>query len=175
MVCEVTIGPRSYRVELERVERPRGTGPVEESEWNVRLDGRLIPVKSVRINGNTLSLILDGRSLAVRLSRTRAGGEIFLGGRAYEYTLRDPRSRLSQTRTRTTEAGEQKITASMPGRVVRVLAHPGEAIQIGQGILVIEAMKMQNVVRSSKDGALKKLLVAEGANVNAGEVLAVIE
>jgi pyruvate carboxylase subunit B len=73
------------------------------------------------------------------------------------------------------QAGEQKITASMPGRVVRVLARPGEAIRIGQGIVVIEAMKMQNVVRSPKDGALKKLLVAEGANVNAGEVLAVIE
>jgi biotin carboxyl carrier protein len=175
MVCEVTVGSRSYRVELERVAPPGGKGLVQESEWNVGLEGRRIPVKSVRINGNTLSLILDGRSLAVRLDRTRAGGQIFLRGRAYEYTLRDPRSLPSQARARMSQAGEQKITASMPGRVVRVLARPGEAIRIGQGIVVIEAMKMQNVVRSPKDGALKKLLVAEGANVNAGEVLAVIE
>jgi biotin carboxyl carrier protein len=58
---------------------------------------------------------------------------------------------------------------------VRVLAQAGEAIRTGQGILVIEAMKMQNEVRSPKDGALKKLLVTVGATVIAGEVLAVIE
>jgi len=175
MVCEVTVGSRSYRVELERIEPPAGGGRAQESEWNVRLEGRRIPVKSVRINGNTLSLILDGRSLAVRFAGTRAGGQVFLRGRAYEYTLRDPRSLPNQARARISEAGEQKITASMPGRVVRVLARPGAAIRMGEGLLVIEAMKMQNLVRAPKDGALKKLLVAEGATVNAGEVLAVIE
>jgi len=175
MVCEVTVGPRSYRVELERVEPPGLPGPAEESEWNVRLGERRILVKAVRINANTLSVILDGRSLAVRLGRTAAGGQIFLRGRAYEYTLSDPRSLPSQTRARISQDGEQKITSSMPGRVLRVLARPGEAIRSGQGILVIEAMKMQNEVRSPKDGALKKLLVTVGATVNAGEVLAVIE
>ncbi|MBO0911797.1 MAG: hypothetical protein J2P13_08395 [Acidobacteria bacterium] len=175
MVCEVTVGSRSYRLELERVDEARGREPARESDWNVRLEGRRIPVKSVRINGHTLSLILDGRSLQVRVGHTRSGGQIFLGGRAYDCTVSDPRSRAGKARPSTTESGEQKITSSMPGRVVRVLAQPGAAIRIGQGILVIEAMKMQNEVRSPKDGALKKLLVAEGANVNAGEVLAVIE
>jgi len=175
MVCEVTVGLRSYRVEVERVEPPRGMGPARESEWEVRIEGRRIRVRSVRIDGDTLSLILDGRSLAVRVARSGRGGEIFLGGRAYGYALGDPRSRPGGERVPASEAGEQKIAASMPGRVVRVLARTGEAVRLGQGILVIEAMKMQNEVRSPKDGALKKLLVAEGANVNAGEVLALIE
>jgi biotin carboxyl carrier protein len=63
----------------------------------------------------------------------------------------------------------------MPGKVVRVLARAGEVIQAGQGILVIEAMKMQNEVRAPKAGTLKSIVAQQGANVNAGEVLATIE
>jgi biotin carboxyl carrier protein len=63
----------------------------------------------------------------------------------------------------------------MPGKVVRIVAAVGDQIKAGQGILVIEAMKMQNEVRSPKDGQLKKVLVRQGANVLAGEVLAIIE
>ena len=63
----------------------------------------------------------------------------------------------------------------MPGKVVRIAVSVGDQIAAGQGILVIEAMKMQNEVRSPKEGQLKKLLVREGANVIAGEVLAIIE
>ena len=63
----------------------------------------------------------------------------------------------------------------MPGKVVRVLAREGENVQAGQGIIVIEAMKMQNEIKSPKAGTLQKVLAREGANVNPGEVLAVIE
>jgi biotin carboxyl carrier protein len=88
--------------------------------------------------------------------------------------VRDPRS-LRRKRAGLAEAGEQKLTASMPGKVVRIIANLGDQITAGQGVLVIEAMKMQNEVRSPKDGQLKKLLVRQGANVVAGEVLAIIE
>jgi biotin carboxyl carrier protein len=63
----------------------------------------------------------------------------------------------------------------MPGKVVRVLSREGDSIEAGQGIIVVEAMKMQNEIKSAKAGTLRKLLVREGANVNAGEVLAVID
>jgi len=63
----------------------------------------------------------------------------------------------------------------MPGKVVRVLAREGENVQAGQGIIVLEAMKMQNEIKSPKAGTLQKVLAREGANVNPGEVLAVIE
>ena len=62
----------------------------------------------------------------------------------------------------------------MPGKVVRVLVAAGEPIEAGQGIAVVEAMKMQNEVRSPKTGSVERLFVAEGQTVNAGEVLATI-
>jgi biotin carboxyl carrier protein len=71
--------------------------------------------------------------------------------------------------------GRQEILAPMPGKVVRLLATVGDAVELGQGLLVVEAMKMQNEIRSPKSGKLERLLVKEGQNVNAGEVLAWVE
>jgi len=59
--------------------------------------------------------------------------------------------------------------------VVRVLARPGDTVEAGQGILVVEAMKMQNEMKSPKDGIVQKILAAEGSAVNAGDTLAIIE
>ncbi len=71
--------------------------------------------------------------------------------------------------------GRQQVTAPMPGKVVRVLVSEGDAVEAGQGLLVVEAMKMQNEIRSPKNGKVEKLLAREGLAVNAGDVLAWVE
>jgi biotin carboxyl carrier protein len=63
----------------------------------------------------------------------------------------------------------------MPGKVVRILLHQGDEVEAGTGVLVVEAMKMQNEVKSPKKGTIQKILVSEGAAVNAGDVLAIVE
>ncbi len=63
----------------------------------------------------------------------------------------------------------------MPGKVVRLLVAEGSAVEQGQGILVIEAMKMQNELKSAKKGVVRKIMVKEGAATNSGDVLAVVE
>jgi biotin carboxyl carrier protein len=63
----------------------------------------------------------------------------------------------------------------MPGKIVRVLVRGGQKVEAGQGLIVVEAMKMQNEIRSPKTGTVERLLVKEGQPVNAGEVLAWIE
>jgi biotin carboxyl carrier protein len=63
----------------------------------------------------------------------------------------------------------------MPGKIVRILAPAGTAVEAGQGVLVIEAMKMQNEMKSPKKGTIKRLTVKEGAPVEAGQVLAEVE
>ncbi len=73
------------------------------------------------------------------------------------------------------DTGPRKLIAPMPGKVVRILLQEKAKVEAGQGILVMEAMKMQNEIKSPKKGTIQKILAAEGANVNAGDVLAIVE
>ena len=88
--------------------------------------------------------------------------------------MRDPR-RLVRARGAVEAAGRQKIVSPMPGKVVRVLVSEGEPVAAGQGVLVVEAMKMQNEIRSPKAGRVAAILVAEGAAVAGGQALAEVE
>jgi biotin carboxyl carrier protein len=184
ILYEVSIGGRSHQIEIERAAsassgstqgQPIATRRSNEVQCNLRLDGREIPVSYAPLGSDGLSLLVNGESFEVRHERIGESLRIFVRGRAYECSVRDPRSLRTRKRAGLADAGEQKLTASMPGKVVRIIAGVGDKIAAGQGILVIEAMKMQNEVRSPKEGQLKKLLVREGANVVAGEVLAIIE
>jgi biotin carboxyl carrier protein len=88
--------------------------------------------------------------------------------------VQDPRA-LRHNAARADVEGRQTLTAAMPGKVVRVLTAPGDEVQAGQGIVVVEAMKMQNEVKSPKTGRVLSVAVGEGAAVAAGDVLAVVE
>jgi biotin carboxyl carrier protein len=178
---DVSIGGRSYKIELERKdisEAAQESGvrvSNDEILWHASVDGRAITVNCLRVSGDLLSILLNGESIQARVSRAGETLHVLLHGKSYECVVRDPRSLSRRKRGGSHEAGEQRITASMPGKVVRVLARAGEPINAGQGIVVIEAMKMQNEVRAFRSGTLKTMAVKEGASVNAGEVLAVIE
>jgi biotin carboxyl carrier protein len=71
--------------------------------------------------------------------------------------------------------GPQQLTAPMPGKVVRILLKPGDEVASGQGVVIVEAMKMQNEIKSPKAGRIREVRVAEGQNVNNKQVLAVVE
>jgi biotin carboxyl carrier protein len=71
--------------------------------------------------------------------------------------------------------GRQQVLAPMPGRVLRVLVQPGDEVQARQGLVVIEAMKMENELMSPKAGRVAEVAVAEGASVEAGRLLVVVE
>ena len=97
---------------------------------------------------------------------------VTLGGRLFRASIIDRKHR------RTTEhrpEGQQQLRAPMPGKVVRVLLRPGDEVSTGQGVIVVEAMKMQNEIKSPKSGRILEIRVAEGATVNANQVLAVVE
>lgn len=175
---DISVGGKSYKVEIES-SSSTGSQSVgasnAEAVYRLRVDGREIPVSCVPLSRTALSLIVNGESFDVSCQRADERLQLSIRGAIYECTVSDPRSLRSQKRAGLADSGEQKLTASMPGKVVRLISAVGDQIKSGQGILVIEAMKMQNEVRSPKDGQLKKMLVAQGANVVAGEVLAIIE
>lgn len=162
MIYTIVAGGKTRTLELKRT----------ENGWSFRLDGRDIILDAERIDRDTLSLLRNGESFAVR----RVPGQgIFVRGRRYEISVRDRRSWRVRQRATRGEQGAESLIATMPGKVVRLLAREGEKVRPNQGIVVVEAMKMQNEIRSPKAGVLKRLLAEPGMNVNAGEVLAIVE
>lgn len=120
------------------------------------------------------SVVLDGRSYDARVERTERATFVIVDGYHFEIAVRDPRRWLGRSGG-LAAGGVETLTAPMPGKVVRILALPGDQVEVGQGILVVEAMKMQNELKSSRAGKVLTVLAKEGVTVAAGEALATIE
>jgi biotin carboxyl carrier protein len=141
----------------------------------VTLDGEAVAVEAQVLRPGVLSLIVAGRAWRVVLEDDPSEPAIHVAGERITYRVDDPRS-LKGRRARAAGAdGPKAIKASMPGRVVRVLAHKGEAVEEHQGVVVIEAMKMQNELKTPKKGRVAELRVVPGDTVAAGDVLAIID
>jgi biotin carboxyl carrier protein len=166
MKYEVRIGGKTRVVELAR----------EAERWRVSLDGKQLDADAVEVAANTFSVLIEGESWEVRVAPNTAGGLTLHTGIA-EFTaeVEDPRAWRGRRHGAMEAEGRQQITAPMPGKVVRVLANAGDSVEAGQGLLVVEAMKMQNEIRSPKSGKVEKVFVKEGQAVNAGEVLAWVD
>ena len=137
------------------------------------LAGRAIEADAVEVSPGIYSVLIGGRSYEVYLSRRGTAIVATAGQHEFIVEIVDPRA-WRRGRGGAIEAeGRQEILAPMPGKVVRILAAAGTKVEARQGVLVIEAMKMQNELRSPKSGTVEKLLVREGQTVNSGEVLAV--
>ena len=132
------------------------------------------PASVLEAEPGIYSVLLEGRSFEARIERTGEAWAVTIGGRRFEIAVTDPR-RLSRGGRGLDRQGRQRVTAPMPGRVVRVLVAEGDALEAGAGIAVIEAMKMQNELKAPKTGRVTSLSIREGATVAAGDVLAVIE
>ena len=116
------------------------------------------------------SVLLDGACYEVRV----LGNEVTVNGRLFEIAVEDPR----QWRRRNGTGGAQgrvSITAPMPGKVVRLLVAEGDTVTAGQPVVVVEAMKMQNELKSPRDGQVTSIRAQENDSVNAGAVLVLIE
>lgn len=98
---------------------------------------------------------------------------VLIGSRVFATKIIDRKHRRSSVEH--TIEGRQNLVAPMPGRVVRVLHSAGDEVAAGEGVIVVEAMKMQNEIKSPKSGRVVEVRVVEGATVNANQVLAVVE
>ena len=102
-------------------------------------------------------------------------GIVNLGNHQLEISVTDPKRLRGSGASQAGADGIAEIKTAMPGKLVRVLVEAGAEIKQGEGVLVVEAMKMQNEMKSPKDGTVKEIRFADGATVNAGDVLAIIE
>ena len=101
--------------------------------------------------------------------------EVALRGTNYDVAIVDPKRLRSGQTAAAHHAGAAEIVSPMPGKIVRVLVEVGAKVEAGAGIIVVEAMKMQNEMKAPKAGVVISINAKEGATVNAGDVLAVIE
>jgi len=165
MTYDVLIDGRAHRVEIER----GGDGML------VRVDGKAMAVDAVIAERDVMSLLIEGRSYDIKRETTAASEHMVVRGIAFTSEVRDPRSLRSRQAAAAGDSGPKKLLSPMPGKVVRILAPAGTRVEAGQGVIVVEAMKMQNEIKSPRAGTVQRIAAEEGAAVNAGQVLAVVE
>jgi len=164
MTYDITIDGKNYRLDLNRA----------GGRWSCRLEGREVEVDAVLARTDVLSLRLGNQAFEVKCERVAGEMHLWVGSARFAVEVRDPRSLRGRARA-VDDHGPKKLTAPMPGKIVRVLVSQGDEVEAGAGVLVVEAMKMQNEIKSPKKGRIQKILVGEGAAVNGGDVLAIVE
>ncbi len=149
-----------------------------ESSVSASVDGRTYELQ-VRELGNGEYLLFNGtNAFRCRIDskpNSRNFFEVVLRGYSYDVSIIDPKRLRSGDTSGVQDHGTAKIVSPMPGKLVRILAKPGAEVAAGDGIVVVEAMKMQNELKSPKTGVVSVINAEVGATVNAGDVLAVIE
>jgi len=176
------VGRRAVDCEVEVNGRLRRIGITQDGRrWSVEIDGRVWQVDAVRVGAHTWSLLVPGTpeddggasyeisvtpaavgSFAVRVGAATVAAAVN-GGRRVRNQRRDAGN------------GPQRLTAPMPGKVVRVLVAPGDVVQTRQALVVIEAMKMENELRADRPGTVARVHVGAGASVDAGAPLVEIQ
>ncbi|HYP29235.1 MAG TPA: biotin/lipoyl-containing protein [Blastocatellia bacterium] len=163
-------------------------------KYEAEIDGRKVTV-DLEARGARVEAVIDGRRYTLEVAQPEPGSYLlFSGDKVYEARVWEEapaslrvklRDRLFSAKVHDRkhrraaaeqgEEGMQYLTAPMPGKVVKVLHGAGDEVSAGEGVVVVEAMKMQNEIKSRKAGRVIELRVSEGATVNAGQVLAVVE
>ncbi|MDQ3171083.1 MAG: hypothetical protein M3Q55_13180 [Acidobacteriota bacterium] len=166
MVFEIEAAGRLHAVAVD-VDRGR------DGHLTVTIDGVPAAV-DIRRTAGGYSLVLDGHVVEVAITDGDTRGELVVHLPAVSVPVSIDASRRRGKTARHAD-GEQRITAPMPGRIVRVLAKVGDDVELRQPVIVIEAMKMENELRAPKAGRVKEVAVETGASVVAGRLLVVIE
>ncbi|HEX7360830.1 MAG TPA: biotin/lipoyl-containing protein [Bryobacteraceae bacterium] len=120
------------------------------------------------------SVLLGARSFTVHVAPNGDDLEVWTGSERRAISLADARDRAAQSK-RVAATGPVEVRAQMPGKVIRLLVAPGDRVEVDQGVIVVEAMKMQNEMKSPKAGTVTKIHIRQGATVAAGEALVAIE
>ncbi|HLG94998.1 MAG TPA: biotin/lipoyl-containing protein [Bryobacteraceae bacterium] len=149
-------------------------------KWQIVVDGRATQIdhkqleSAIQVEPGVFSVLIGGRSFEVRVLPGQLGTIAEAQGRRFNVEVRDPRN-ASRSSKSALGSGRQNITAPMPGKVIRVLVNKGDVVESGQGLAVVEAMKMQNEMKAPRAAHVMEVRVRDGDTVGAGETLVVLE
>lgn len=165
MRYEVDVNGRVLHVDVHRV----------DSRFLVTVEGREWTVDAARVDAQTLSLLVGSSSEEVTITANGGSGQLSVGIRGVPLSVTlNGRRRRSRGEEGNAGGGPQRLTAPMPGKIVRVLAKVGTIVQPRQPLVVVEAMKMENELRAIRRGVVSEVLVQEGQSVDAGALLLVV-
>jgi biotin carboxyl carrier protein len=162
VLFDATADGRTLRVEVH----------ASGDRFEVLVDGRPLAIDAAFEGAHFASLLVGGESHEVALERTDAGYRVHVRGSAVDVALQEARGGARPPGR--AAGGPFRLVSPMPGRVVRVLAAAGDEVAAGQGLVVVEAMKMENELGAPRAGRVSELTVREGQAVDAGATLAVI-
>lgn len=166
MTYDVVVDGKTHRLELTR----------GEGTWHCTVDGESMEVDAALTARDVLSVLIGNKAYEIKRERSLLGElHMVIGSARYAVDVQDPRSLRTRRAAAGSEAGPQKVAAAMPGKIIRIMVREKDEVAAGQALLVMEAMKMQNEIKSPKTGKVQKVLTSEGSTVNAGDTLAVIE
>ena len=168
MKLNAQIGDKQYNVEIKE----------EDGRLEADIDGRLYVLDSSEPEANVLLLKNEGKVFEAFVSPSSDQTlpvQVRVGTHEFDILLTDPKRLRSSAGAGQDTDGRAEIKTAMPGKVVRILKAVGEAVSKGEGVMVVEAMKMQNEMKSPKDGSVMEIRVSEGDTVIAGETLVVVE
>jgi pyruvate carboxylase subunit B len=161
MTYTFKIRDQIYKISLEK----------EDSLLQVEIEGRSVEVDFERIEDNLYSVLMDGKSMTIGVFRKGKKVQVFIEGELYEL---EAVSEREQRKTSHIVSGIQEIKSPMPSRVVKILKGEGDEVAPDEGLIVIEAMKMESELKSPIAGKIKNLTVKEGDAVESGTVLLVV-
>jgi acetyl/propionyl-CoA carboxylase alpha subunit len=142
----------------------------------VDVDGRLHHVDAARIGGHTVSLIVDNTwQRDTVITPDGGGGFVILAGGVPVPVRMNGRRVGARRDAAAAGSGPVRVTAPMPGKIVRVLVKAGDVVHSRQPVVVVEAMKMENELRAERDGTITEVHAREGMSVDAGTLLIVIQ
>jgi biotin carboxyl carrier protein len=164
VILDATVAGRTLRVEV------RG----RDGRYAVSIDGKHLDVDCQETGRDFVSLLVDGRSYELGLEKREGGYVVSFPDDTLAVELQAA-ARGPRTAARKNASGPARINAAMPGKIVRVLAEAGQAVEAGQGLVVMEAMKMENEIRAPRAGRVKDVAVRQGQAVESGALLFVLE
>lgn len=161
MTYTFKIQDQIYKITLEK----------EEGQLQAEIEGNTVPVDFVKLENNLYSLLVDGKSMTVGVVRKGRKIQVFIDGDLYEL---EAVSEREQRKTSHIISGVQEIKSPMPSRVVKILKGEGDEVAADEGVIVVEAMKMESELKSPIAGQIKNIMVKEGDAVESGTVLLVV-
>jgi biotin carboxyl carrier protein len=172
MKLEVRIGTLARQVEIQRMGAHQFAICGDDSaQIDTQIDTK---IDALEVAPNTYSILVNGRAFEAVVIPVAEGVLVRCGGQEFHATVSDPRAWRRGRGALFGAEGKQQVTAPMPGKVIRILVSAGETVEADQGLVVVEAMKMQNEIRAPKAGTIERIFIREGQVIASGEALVTI-